>query len=74
MKNEAIMDSTTFTMEKQKHSHHYSDKPPYAERHVWWCERTDRELIPTFLPDLLFVGVILKTFLRRRQLCLAKKI
>jgi hypothetical protein len=47
------MDFTTLTMEKQKHSHHYSDKPPYAERHVRWCERTGRELIPTFLLDFM---------------------
>ena len=26
--------------------HHYSNKPPYAERHVRWCERTVREIIP----------------------------
>src|ERR1035437_371888 len=24
-------------------------EPPYAERHVQWCERTVRELIPHFL-------------------------
>jgi hypothetical protein len=45
------MDFTTLTMEKQKHSHHYSDKPPYAERHVRWCERTVGELIPHLLLD-----------------------
>ena len=36
---------------KPAHSHHYSDKPPYAERHVRWCERTVREVIPYFLLD-----------------------
>jgi hypothetical protein len=37
---------------KLAHSHHYSDKPPYAERHVRWCERTVREIIPYFLLDV----------------------
>ena len=27
-------------------------EPPYAERHVRWCERTHGELIPMFLLDL----------------------
>ena len=30
---------------------HYSDKPPYAERHVRWCERTVKEIIPHLLLD-----------------------
>src|SRR5690606_17579421 len=34
---------------KLNHSYHYSDKPPYAERHVRWCERTEREIIPFLL-------------------------
>ena len=29
----------------------YSNKPPYAERHVRWCERTVREIIPHLLLD-----------------------
>jgi hypothetical protein len=28
------------------------NEPPYAERHVRWCERTVREIIPYFLLDL----------------------
>jgi hypothetical protein len=55
------MDFTTLTMEKQKHSHHYSDKPPYAERHVRWCERTVGELIPHLLLDYLDI-FLLQTF------------
>jgi hypothetical protein len=35
-----------------RNSYHYSNKPPYAERHVRWCERTVREIIPYFLLDL----------------------
>ena len=27
------------------------NEPPYAERHVRWCERTVREIIPYFLLD-----------------------
>lgn len=27
------------------------NEPPYAERHVRWCERTVREVIPYFLLD-----------------------
>ena len=33
-----------------------SPKPPYAERHVWWCGRSRRELIPTLLPNYTAVG------------------
>lgn len=32
-------------------------EPPYTERYVRWCERTDRELIPIFLLDLPFMGL-----------------
>ncbi|HEY4322473.1 MAG TPA: hypothetical protein VGN20_00765, partial [Mucilaginibacter sp.] len=28
------------------------NEPPYAERHVRWCERTVGEIIPYFLLDL----------------------
>ncbi|MFA6884355.1 MAG: hypothetical protein WCQ55_04540, partial [Paludibacteraceae bacterium] len=28
-----------------------SKEPPYAERHVRWCERSHRELIPMLLLD-----------------------
>jgi len=37
-----------------KHSHHYFNKPPYTERYVRWCERTDRGLTPIFLLDFYF--------------------
>ena len=42
---------TTPTFTLQNHSQHYFNKPPYAERHVRWCERTVREIIPYFLLD-----------------------
>ena len=29
-------------------------EPPYAERHVRWCERSHGELIPMLLLDLIF--------------------
>ncbi|AEW02261.1 hypothetical protein Niako_6035 [Niastella koreensis GR20-10] len=32
------------------------NEPPYAERHVRWCERTVREVIPYFLLDNFATG------------------
>jgi hypothetical protein len=34
----------------------FNKESPYAGRHVWWCERSKREIIP-FLPLNLFVHV-----------------
>ena len=49
-----MKDFTTLTGEKpETHRQHYFNKPPYAERHVRWCERTGSELIATFLLDLM---------------------
>src|ERR1035437_10199146 len=42
---------TRHTIGVQKSSHHYFNKPPYAERHVRWCERTGSQLMATFLLD-----------------------
>ena len=48
---------TRLTMVEQQHSYHYSNKPPYAGRHVRWCERTVGEIIPHLLLDCRKVAI-----------------
>jgi hypothetical protein len=31
------------------------NEPPYAERHVRWCERTGNQLMITFLLDFVII-------------------
>jgi hypothetical protein len=32
----------TYMKRKQNYQSHFLNKPPYAERHVGWCERTTK--------------------------------
>lgn len=59
--------SSIFTIANARtHGHHYSNKPPYAERHVRWCERTGSHLMATFLLDLwIYTNYTYSIVLRR---------
>ena len=41
----------TYNRKRQQHRYPYFNKPPYAERHVRWCERTGSQIMATFLLD-----------------------
>ncbi len=49
------MDLPIITIGKRHTKRSYSDKPPYTERYVRWCEETAGKLIPCFLLDHIFL-------------------
>ncbi|MFA6778545.1 MAG: hypothetical protein WCU80_02020, partial [Paludibacteraceae bacterium] len=51
-----------------------SKEPPYAERHVRWCERSHRELIPMLLLDYLPILQVAGLFLPDKDYCFIHEI
>jgi len=47
-----MWDSLTTTTGKRNTRGNYSNKPPYRDPYVRWCERTDSQLMAILLLDL----------------------